>query len=346
MSKVSENKKTILLPVILALFFFLRGILLTDRRYIGIENMYTFEMAFSGESITLIVLLAIFSVLAALVISKIGKVFGETAKYISVLLVAEPLFFVKQDNCIVLFIAVLALLFILNALREKPVIPNEITLILFLLISTVLSENAIFLFVLPALIIYFIVGAENILKSTKRLVMLILSLVSVGAGIFLNDLLIRKYPAFDSFIKTYSYFENVYFKHIKYENILLFVFVIPTLVLGVYFLVEFVKQSKENGKTESYITVGAVTAAYVLSIVGFFLRGSEALFAVNYIVPATVLTLVKNKNSAAQSAMNKVNSAVSKHTLVFISAVVFLCFLAVRVFCEGIDNIADFLLTI
>ncbi len=346
MSKVRENKKINLLPIMLALFFFLRGVLLTNRKYLGLENLYTLEVAFSAENITFIVLLFLYAFFAALVIGKISKRFGESATYISVLLVAEPLFFAKQDNCVVLFIAVLALAFVFNALCEKPVIPNEITLIVFLLVSTILSENAIFLFVLPAFMVYFVGGAEKILKSTKKLIVLILSLVSVGAGVFLNDYLIEKVPAFDSFIKNYSFFENIYFKHIGYENVLLFIFAVPTLIFGVYFLVKFVDNSKNTGKAESYITIGFVALAYALSVTGFFIRGSEALFTVNYIVPIAVLALIKNKNSAAVSALEKVNNIVSKHTFVFVSVAVFLCFAAVRVFYEGADNIAGFILTI
>lgn len=346
MNNVRENKKINLLPVILALFLFFRGVLLTDRKYLGIEDFFELQTDFSAEKIAFIVLLFLYAVFASLVIDKISKCFGESAKYISVLLVSEPLFFAKQDNCVVLFITVLALAFVLNALREKPVVPNEITLIVFLLISTVLSENAIFLFVLPAFIAYFVGDAEKILKSTKKLVMLILSLISVGAGIFLNDYLLENVPAFDSFIKTYSFFENIYFKHVEYENVLLFIFAVPTLILGVYFLAEFVQKSKETGKAVAYIAVSFIAVAYALSVTGFFLRGSEALFTVNYIVPVAVCALIKNKNSAAISALEKINGIASEHTLVFVSVVIFLCFVASRIFYGDVDNIAGFILAI
>lgn len=344
MSKIKENKKNILLPVILALFFLLRGILISTREHIGIDNLFTVEFLFTEESIAYIALLVIFSILAAAVISRIGKFFGETARYISVLLVAEPLLFAKQENCIVLFIASVALLFILNALREKAFIPREITLIVFILVSTILSDKAVFLFVLPALIFYFLGDAGKILKNAKKLITLILSLASAVAGFFMNDFLVTEYPAFDSFVKKYSFFEQVYFHHIDYENALIFVFAVPALVLGIYFLVNLVEESTGKNKTEAYVSVGAVVAAYALSVTGFFLYGSAAFFTINYIVPLMIFALIKSKNAAAQSAMNKINGLISEHSFAFLVVAVVLCFAAARIFYGETDNIAAFIL--
>lgn len=347
MNKIKNNKNFIITPVAVTLFFFLRSLLLTDRRYIGFEDLYTFETSFSGENIALVTLLTLFAVLSGLVISKIGKKFGEAATFLSVLLVAEPFLFAKQMNCVVVFIADLALLFILNALCNKRIIPNEVTLIVFLFVSCLLTENAIFLFVLPAVILYFIGDAENIFKSTKKLVMLILSVISVGAGILTNDYLIGKYPAFDEFIKSYSFYKQIYFKHIDYENVLLFVFAVPATAFGIYFLVEFVKNCNSNGKNaRSYVVIGMISAAYVLLLVGFFLRGSDAFFTVNYVMPLSVFALIANKNVEAEKSLDKANAFVSKHTLAFVVVAVFLCFLSTVTFYRGIDNLAGFILTI
>lgn len=346
MSKIKENKNNLLLSVILALFFLLRGILLSGKNYIGIKDLFAFEFFFSAENIAFIALLVLFSVLSAAVIGRIEKAFGEKAKYLSVLLVAEPLLFAKQENCVVLFIAVIALLFILNALREKPVVPTEITLIVFLLVSTLMSENAIFLYVLPALIFCFLGDGGNILKNTKKTVTLILSIVSVGAGIFLNDFLLAKYPAFDSFIKKYSFFEQTYVGGFNFEDAVVFVFALPSLILGIYFLTKLVKASTAENKTEAYVSIGAVAAAYVLSVIGFFVAGSDAFFTVNYVVPLMIFALMKSKSSAAQSAMDKVNALISKNTLVFVCVVVFICFAAARAFYGSTDNIAAFILSI
>ncbi len=347
MNKTKENKTFRGIPFILALCFLLRGFLLSDRRHIGIEDMYKVKFDMACENIVFLILLVVFSLLAGCVISALNKRFGQAATYLSVLLVAEPLVFAKQDDMMVLFIISLALLFILNALREKPVIPNEVTLIVFLLTSTVLFENAIFLFVLPALILYFIGDGENFLKNTKKLVVMILSVVSAAAGIFLNDYLASNYAAFDSFIKKYSFFEHVYFEHIPYENALLFVFTLPILAFGIYFLTEYVKKCKSSRKNvASYVAVGAVAVAYIVSIAGFILRGSEAFYTINFIVPSAIFALVSNKKPEAEKALEEVNSFVSKHTLVLIAVVVFLFFLATVTFYNGVDNLAGFIISI
>lgn len=347
MDKIKENKSFSFAPVVVSLFFLLRGLLLTDRKYMGVENLYTFEMSFSGENIAFLILLAVFAVLAGIVISKIGRRFGEEVTFLSVLLIAEPLIFAKQMNGVVLFLVDLALLFILNALCKKRIIPNEVTLVLFLFTSCLLTENAIFLFVFPAIILYFIGDVENILKSTKKLVMLILSVISIGAGILANDYLIEKYPAFDGFLKTYSFFKQIYFKHIDYENIMLFVFVIPTTVIGVCFLAEFIRNCNKSSKnTGAYAVVVMVSVAYILSLVGFFLKGSEAFYTINYIVPATIFALLANKKAEAENSMKKVNAFISKYTLAFVVVEVFLCFLVSIIFYKDVDNIAGFILTI
>jgi len=347
MNKTKENKKFCFAPVAVMLFFFLRSFLLTDRTRIGFENFYAFEMSFSEENIALIVLLVVFAVLAGFVISKIGKKFGEASTFLSVLLIAEPLLFAKQMNGVVMFIVDLALLFILNALCKKRIIPNEVTLIVFLFVSCVLAENAIFLFVLPAVILYFVGDAGNIFRSAKKLVMLVLSAVSVVAGILTNNYLVAEYPVFDEFIKKYSFYQQIYFKHIDYENILLFVFVIPTMAIGVYFLVEFIKNCNSSGENLcSYVVVALVAAAYILSIVGFILKGSAAFYTINYIVPSTIFALIANKNTEAENSLKKINSFISKHSLVFVTVAVFLCFLATITFYKDVDNLAGFILSI
>lgn len=346
MNSIKEIKKFNFTPPAVALFLFFRAILLTDRNYLGSENLYDFSFSFANENIVLIVLYLLFSVLAAVVIAKLGRKFGDAVSWISVLFVAEPLFFAKQVNCIILFITVLGLIFILNGLREKSVITNEITLVVFLLVSCVLAENAIFTFVAPALMVYFIGGIENTLKSTKKIIMLILSVISVGAGIFIHDFLIEKYSGFKNFIDTYTFADNIYFKHIPYENALLFVFLIPTIVFGGLFFAEMFKENNEKSSTVPYVILGVTVCAYILSTVGFIMGGSDNFYTANFFIPVTIISMLNSDNSDAEKALEKVNSIVGKYSLVFVATVVFLCFLAVRIFYENVDNIAGFVLTI
>lgn len=344
MSNIKETKKVNYAPFLIGIFFFLRSVFLVDRKSIGIDNLYKFSFDFATENVVLIVLLFAFAVCASLVISKLGKKFGDTVVYISALLVADPLLFAKQEDCLALFITVLGLIFVLNGLKDKPVIPSEVALIVFLLVSCVLAENAVFLFVPVALAAYFADADENIFKNTKKIVMLILSVISVGAGIIVNDFLLEKHPAFKEFTEVYTYADTVYFKHIDYENVLLFLFLVPTLAFGVYF---FVNMFKAEDKTSAVYISGAVVAcAYILSIVGFITGGSDNFYTANYILPVAIIAMINSKNTLAEKSLGTVNNVISKHSLVFISVIAILCFAAVRVFYEGVDNIAGFVLTI
>ncbi len=356
MSNTKETKKVNFAPFLIAAFLFIRAFLLTEKTKIGFKNLYTLETDFSNENIVLLVLFLLLAVLASVVISVLGKKFGEPVSYLCVLFIAEPLFFAKQADCICLFITVLALLFVLNALKDKPIIPNEITLIVFLLSATILEENAIFLFAAPAIMFYLLNGVENIFSSMRKIVTLILSFICVGVGMYLNKFLTTQYPAFESFIKTYSFHKDVYFKHLEYENVFLLIFLIPTIVFGVYFFVNMIENKKErstdkNKKEEGivaakapFITLGIVCVAYILSIIGFILGGSQLFYTVNYIIPVAIIALFNSGNADAEKALNQVNNFIQKHSLIFVVVLALVCYLSARVFYSEIDNVARFIL--
>ncbi|MBE6756042.1 MAG: hypothetical protein E7555_06255 [Ruminococcaceae bacterium] len=346
MENLKETKKFKSMIVLTFLFFLLRTLLLSNRNYLGIEDMYKLSFNMSYENIALIVLLVLFAVLASLVITKLNKKFGSLVSVISVLLIAEPLFFAKQVDCIVLFIANLGLAFILISLKKKNAILNEINLIVFLLASCILAQNAIYVFVIPALMIYFIGGIENTFKSTKKIVMLVLSVISIAVGMSIGNMLTEKYSAFESFVKKYTFFEHIYYKHIDYENILIFVFLVPTALFGIYFFKGIFKSKDKNDSYAPYLTCAAVVIGYAFSIVGFARGGTDNLYTANYIVPIAVFSMINSGNEDAKKSLSKVNSIIEKHLLVFISVVVLFFYLAARIFYEDVDNIAGFILNI
>ena len=358
MNNTKSFNKTKFAPLFVALFIFLRAILLSDRRRVGFADFYPFKMDISTVGIVLVCLYLAFAVLSSLLFAKLEKKFGKSGLIISAILVAEPLLFVKQENCINLFIWCLALLFILNALRDKPIIPNEITLIIFLLISTILLENALFLYVFPALVFYFSADINRLFKSIKHLVMMCLSAVSVCAGIVLNDYLVKSFPAFDEFLKEYTFFRQVYFKHIEYEKAWLFVFAIPVLVFGVYLFKEIFKNKNSNSatvnnkkKTSEVVeafnpvyVVSIIAIAYIFSVVGFIQAGSAAFYTINYMIPLSVISLLNAKNSSAEKAMQKLGIVIEKHSLVFIVILMVFFYFASRVFLTETDSLAVFMI--
>ncbi len=358
MDNIKTFRKSNFAPLFVTLFIFLRAIILSNRRLVGFADFYPFKFEIPTIGIVLVGLYLAFAVLSALLFAKLEKKFGKAGLVIATVLVAEPFVFVKQENCLNLFIWCLAILFILNALREKPIIPNEITLVVFLLVSTILFENALFLFVFPALVFYFSAEIDKLFRSVKNLIMICLSALSVCAGIVLNDYLLKTYPAFDKFIKEYSFFKQIYFKHVEYEKVWLFVFAIPALVLGLYFFKEMFKnkttisnKSKNDKKAQGVIetfnpafSAAIVVIAYIFSVVGFIQAGSAAFYTINYIIPLSVISLLSAKNSSAEKSMQKLSGIIEKHSLVFILVMIALFYFASRIFFAETDNLAKFMI--
>ncbi len=358
MNNIKSFKKSNFAPLLVALFIFLRAVLLSDRDLVGFADFYPLTFDFSTVGIVFVCLILLFAVLSAILMTKLESKFGKAGLIISAILVTEPLLFAKQENCINLFIWCIALLFILNALREKTIIPNEITLVVFLFVATILLENALFLYVFPALVFYFASKIDKLFKSTKNLIMLILSAITICAGIVLNSHLVKTYPAFDKFIKEFTFFENVYFKHISYENVLLFIFAIPVFVLGIYFFKEMFKnrstvslKKKDKKKTEEVVAIfnpafAAVTiaVAYIFSVIGFIQAGSAAFCTINYIVPLSMISLLNTKNVSAEKSMHKLTEIIEKHSFVFIVILITLFYFSARVFLADVDNLANFLI--
>ncbi len=358
MNNTKSFNKTKFAPLFVALFVFLRAFISSDRRLMGFADFYPLKLEYSTIGITIICLYLVFAILSALLFAKLEKNFGKSGLIISAILVAEPLLFVKQENCINLFIWCLALLFILNALREKPIIPREISLVVFLFVSTILLENALFLYVFPALVFYFSADIDKLFKSTKNLVMMCLSAISVCAGMILNDYLIKAYPAFDKFLKEYTFFRHVYFKHIEYEKAWLFVFAIPVLVFGVYFFKEMFNNkntipatANNKKKTAEFVetfnpvyVVSIIAIAYIFSVVGFIQAGSAAFYTINYMTPLSVISLLNAKNSSAEKSMQKLGSVIEKHSLVFSVVLIVFFYFALRVFLTETDSLATFMI--
>ena len=358
MEKIKECKKINFTPVLITFVVFLRAYFLSDRRRMGLADFYPITFDFTVQGIVLISLFAVFAVLASLAVSKLGKKYGDAVSFISLFLVAEPLLFAKQENYVNLVIWIAGLIFVLNALSEKSFIPKEITLVVFLFVACILAKNAIYLFVAPAIVFYVAGDVENIAKNARKIITLIISAVSVTAGIALNNYLTDKVPAFSDAVKSYSFFQQVYFKDVEYENVFLFLFAAPVLVFGIKFFVDLyngskVTTSKKSGKKQSEIVsynpnpaIVCVSAAYILSVAGFIVAGSNAFYTINYIIPAAVISMLGSGNKTAEKALEKTNGFFSKYSFVVIAVVVLLCYVSVRVFFKDVDNLATFLVRV
>ncbi len=342
-------------PIFITVFLFIRAVILTNWSHVNLRD-FILEGAKLKEGIILLVLFFVFSVLASVIYKKISNLYGSLILYLSIFLVTEPLFFVKQTNIINMFVVTVGLIFILNSLRDKPIIPNEISLILFIVLSTILLKHAVFLYVCLALIIYLFSDSKNFLKSPKKLIMFALSVISTAGGMHLNNYLVSNYPEYDNFIKTYTFHQYVYFKHIPYEKPFLLIFTIPMVVLGFcffFYLAKNVKQehnrrkNKKGAKTEPddfnhLIVIYTTIITYIVSIIGFILYGSQAFYTVNLIIPMIIISLLKCNIPSVNKTMMIINTFIEKHSFIFIVVLVILNYLSIRVFYSDIENLASF----
>ncbi len=339
MDNVKKTKHTQWVTLLLVAFVFVRAVVLAQRTSLGLKMMN-----FSLEILLFWVTLFVFAVLIAVVIMKVQNGFGEIVSYLCVIIIADPIFCMMQNNSVDLFVISLGLLCVLNMLREKPLIKNEILFLLFVFVSVFLLPYSVFNYIPVAFLIYIIPGIYDNQKNKSKVLTVILALVFVITGVLLHNYFFANFIDFQSFLNKISFFEIV--KTIKSPEIL--ILSVPTLALGIYFFIKVLKsgnlietkksdkskkkpsvKNKSTSKFKVYehvlITV-LCASAYLLSVVGLFLYGGKVFYTVNFIVPITLMLMVMNKDSKAINVIESINEKLRKHPFVsLILLILFYC---------------------
>ena len=324
MDKTKNIKKRCAAVFALSLFFFFKILLMIPEQYLGLSVVEA-DFSFSARTVLLWGLLLLFSVLAAVTAVKIYQKGGEIVSFFLILLIADPLFFTLSNNCLKLAVSCIGLIFVLNALREKPIVPNEITICLFLLISAFLMPKSVFSFIPLAMTVYIFSNLNRLCEKAKRWLVLIPAAACTAVGFAANTLLCDKYRSV-----------STAFRHLAFgdwEQVgsarLLMLTAVPVLIVGLFCLSRFGKEQSQLPKhlnDGKYLNLpyDLFALCYILSVIGFFLSSSEAFFAVNLIVPAMFLSMLLSKRTAAERTAEIFNNGIRKHA--FLAATAFLLY--------------------
>lgn len=324
MDKTKNTKKRFAVALALSLFFFFKILLMIPEQYLGL-SVTAAAFTFSTRSALVWALLLLFSVLAAAVTVKIHRKGGEKVSFFLILLIADPLFFTLSNDCLKLAVSCIGLIFVLNALKDKPVIRNEIAFCFFLLICAFLIPDSILSFIPLALVVYIFSNLNRLCENAKRWTVLIPAAVCTTVGFAVNKLLCEK-------------FRNVYtaLRHLSFgdwEQVgsarLLMLTAVPVLIVGLFCLARFGKEQSQLPKHSNdgkYLNLpyDLFALCYFLSIVGFLLSSSEAFFTVNLILPVMFLTMLLSKRTAAEKTADIVNDGIRKHA--FLAAAAFVIY--------------------
>lgn len=305
-----ENTKKIHLNVFaLGMFIFARAVVFIDENRIGF-NIADSAFSVSVQGIIIAVLLLLTSFLMAVVMFVINDKCEKDPMYICALILADPLFFLVQNNGLKLIVTAVGLFFVLNRFRKSASSLNEILLCLFLFLSAFLMPYTVYCFVPLILIINIFPEIDNFFENKKNILSFAVYAVCVISGVVWNKLIFPRFAAFENFLVSFSFYD--YTSVIK--NNLCLLTGIPVAVFGIYFFNVYCKNVKKAAeKKRAVFIVGSVILSYVLLIIGYILNGINSLYTLNLIVPVAILSLVYSKDAIACAQIKKINMFIQNH---------------------------------
>ena len=310
------------------LFIFARTLLFIPEQCLGIK-IETMEYVGSFASVFLWVLLITYSCLLYCVFRILQEKTNEYFYIIISLILFDCISFVCLDNCLKLIITVLGLVFILNALRNKPLIKTEATVFVFAFISAFLIPSSMLSFVPLALMIYLFCNTDN--HTLLKKLTLPISLLCSVSGIGLNRILIEKVPGFIELINRLGFSEIM---HVN-QSWKLSVVVLPTAIISFVFFDRFFKtQSKKNKKkpeVKSVISVDIVSVAFILSVCGLIFFNSEAFFTVNLIFPAALCVAVIKNDTITKETLSYFETKIAKNRFLIIVVIMVMFYICLDI---------------
>lgn len=306
----------------LCIFIFARSFVFIEENRIGFNVMES-DVSFSVQSLVVFTLLLLAAFLTAVVLFGADNRCNKEAQYICALIIADPLFFLLQNNGLKLIAVVLGLIFILNKQRNKTSAINEALLCLCLFVSAFLMPYTAFCFVPLILVISLFSEIDSFSENKKQFLSLGVNIICVIGGLIWNKLIFPRSAAFENFLMSFSFHD--YASVMK--NNLIFLTGVPTAVFGIYFFCNYCKNAKKRNETKrALFIVGLVILSYVLLIVGYMMNGMKSLYTFNLIVPSAILSLMSGKDENACAQMKKINTFIQNHMfLVLILYIVYNC---------------------
>lgn len=318
-----SNAKNLYLKVFaLSIFIFARSFVFIEENRIGF-NMMESDISFSVWNLMVLVLLLLVSFLTAVVLFGADNKCDKEAQYICAFIIADPLFFLLQNNGLKLIAVVLGLIFILNKLRSQTSAINEALLCLCLFVSAFLMPYTAYCFVPLILIISLFSEIDSFFENKKQILSLGINIICVIGGLIWNKLIFPRAAAFENFLMSFSFHD--YSSVMK--NNLIFIIGVPTAVFGIYFFCNYCKDAKKRNETKrALFIVGLVILSYILLIIGYMLNGVKSIYTLNLIVPSSILALMLSKDENACAQMKKINMFIQNHMfLVLMLYIIYNC---------------------
>lgn len=331
----SLKRENYCLSIIVLLFVFVRTLITVPEQVLGV-SIDAFEYNGSVANIIFCVLLVTYSVLMYLVLCRLYEKINEYFYIIAALIFFDCVSFSTIDNCLKLIAIVLGLLCVLNALRPKPLIKTEITVVAFSFICAFLMPTSLLSLVPLALMIYIFCNMSGNKLSVKLTVPV--SLVLSAAGVCLNKVLCSNVEAFGEFFKTFG-FSRILHTNKSWKLILV---VLPIAVVSFIFYSKFLKiqsKKKRGGKSsKSVLSVDIVSVLCLLSVIGLIFFESEAFFTVNLIFPTAICVAAIKNDEITKETLDYFNSKIAKNKLlaliVFVVAF-YVCFSVMGLYNSG-----------
>lgn len=321
-----SNARNLYLKVFaLSIFIFARSFVFIEENRIGF-NMTESDVSITVWNLMVLVLLFFAALLIVVVLFGIDNRCNNEAQYICALMIADPVFFLFQNNGLKLISVVLGLFFIFNKMRNKTSAINEVLLCLCLFLSAFLMPYSVFCFASLIIAVNFISEIDRFFEDKKQILSLVFNIICVIGGLVWNKLIFPKAIAFENFLITFSFYD--YSSVMK--NSLIFLVGIPTAVFGIYFFFRCCMDAKKgNGKIRAFLVFGIVILAYVLLIIGYMMNGMKSLYTINLIVPSAILALMLSKDENACAQMKKINIFIQNH--MFLMLILFIIYNCVSI---------------
>lgn len=303
-------------------FIFTRTFIIIPENFFGI-SIGLLQFDFRVENVLFLVLLMVYSFLFSYVLILIYSKKRQTMLPLIGFILFDCVFFALLDDCLKLFVVILGLLCVLNALSTIPLIKTSITVPLFMFVSAVLDWRFIFSFCLLAFIIFLVCNVDN--NSNKKSKTIFISVACTLAGVLINLALTNLVEPVNTFFNRLSFVDVIP----TYKGWETFVSFIPPMVIGYVVYENMLKVNKKlplkmRSKAVA-LSVDLIGIAYPVALLAFFIFRSEAFMTINLIVPIMLIICTLKDDNVVVGEISNVLEKIERHKTLalFVAVIVF-----------------------
>ncbi len=328
MDKIKKVKSQRGIFVFLYFFFFSKIFLVVPVKCLGLKTDYPIAYTFSVETISTWILVAVFSFVAVLLISKLYRIHGAVAAVICIFALAEPFFSSSLNTPVKLFVTILGILCFHIGIAKKNVVISGVALNIFLFISSLLLPFSVLSYVVLALSIYMIMSE----KSKAKFIFFVSGIVCSCGGLILNKVFNNAAEGFSAVMSNFSFADVITeVKSLKMTVAFLPFFILAVLFVNYYLRTANKLQKKNKSKeNKSNLIFNIVLFNYICSVAGIILFSGEAFLTFNIILLIVILNLVIIKDEACLNVIKKVKDFLKVHPVWGVVCVVIIYYLSMR----------------